>query len=62
MLAVSVWICKASAVESWGMPDSIWTLEFEWNYALEPKYEIVVLIDGAKLIMLRSSVDRKSVV
>ena len=27
MLAVSVWICRANAVESWGVLDCIWTFE-----------------------------------
>ena len=28
-LAVSVWICKANATESWGVLDSIWTCELK---------------------------------
>ena len=41
-LAMSVWIYRVSAGESWGVLDSIWTLEFEQNYAFRFEYEIVV--------------------
>ena len=39
---MSVWIYRVSAGESWGVLDSIWTLEFEQNYAFRFEYEIVV--------------------
>ena len=55
-LAVIVWICKANATESWGVfgfPLDLWV---EGNYALKPKCENVVPIDGAKLMMWKSSI------
>ena len=42
-LAMSVWICRANAAESYGVLNSIWTLEFERNYyAFGFEYKIVV--------------------
>ena len=53
-LVGSASICRANAAKSW--LDSIWTWEFEWNYAFKPNCESVVPIDDAKLMMRESSV------
>ena len=52
---MSVWICRANVAESWGVLDFIWTLELNGT-KLSNLSKIVVPIDGAKLMMLRSLV------
>ena len=46
-VATRAWTYWARAIESW--LDSIWMWKLIGNYAFNPEYENVVLIDGAKL-------------
>ena len=55
-LLASVWICRANAAGSWLTLDSIWTCELSGTVLSNLGAKKVVPIDGAKLIMPRSSV------